>query len=128
MAFRHYRSAGAPMLALFTSASTLICCALPALFVVLGMGAVTAGLVSAVPQIVFLSEHKEIVFAVAGVMLAAAAYMMWRSRNDPCPIDPEAAIACTRARKLSKWILVVSVALYVIGFFFAFLAADLFYG
>ena len=122
------KGTGAPVLALFTSVSTLVCCALPALFVTLGMGAVTAGLVSAVPQIVFLSEHKGIVFAGAGLMLVIASYMMWRSRNDPCPIDPLEAQACKRMRSISKWILYVSIFAYVVGFFFAFLAADIFYG
>lgn len=128
MSLKIWKGAGTPVLALFTSAGTLVCCALPALFAVLGMGAVTAGLVSAVPQIVFLSEHKGIVFSVAGIMLAWAGFMMWRSRNDPCPIDPVEAQACMRVRRLSKWILWVSVLTYLVGFFFAFLAVDIFYG
>ena len=128
MLLANWKGAGAPILALFTSAGTLICCALPALFVTLGMGAVTAGLVSAVPQIVFLSENKEIVFIIAGMMLLIASFMMWRSRHDPCPVDPIQARACTRVRWFSKWILWVSIAVYSIGVFFAFLAADIFYG
>ena len=38
-------------LSLFTSTGTLICCALPALLVSIGAGAVMAGLIEAVPQI-----------------------------------------------------------------------------
>ncbi len=128
MSLKTLKGAGTPILALFTSVSTLVCCALPALFVTLGMGAVTAGLVSAVPQIVFLSEHKNVVFTVAGLMLVTACYAMWRSRKDPCPIDPKEAQACKRVRKLSKLILFISVLAYVVGFFFAFLAANIFYG
>jgi len=45
-------------LTLFTSASTLICCALPALLVAIGAGSVMAGLVSNVPQLIWLSKHK----------------------------------------------------------------------
>jgi hypothetical protein len=127
MSLKTLKGAGTPVLALFTSVSTLVCCALPALFVTLGMGAVTAGLVSAVPQIVFLSEHKSVIFTVAGLMLVIALYAVRRSRNDPCPIDPVEAQACKRVRKLSKWILFISIFAYVVGFFFAFLAADIFY-
>jgi hypothetical protein len=46
-------------LSLFTSFSTLICCALPALLVALGAGAVLSTLVSHVPQLVWVSEHKQ---------------------------------------------------------------------
>ncbi len=111
-----------PMLSLFTSFGTLICCALPALLVTIGMGAAMAGLVSAAPWITALSEYKPIVFAVSGVMLAAAAFMQWRARNAPCPIDPAKARACTMLRKFSWGVIIFSVVIYVIGFFFAFLA------
>ena len=46
-----------PTLTLFGSFSTLLCCALPALLVSLGAGAVTIGLVSAVPQLIWLLCH-----------------------------------------------------------------------
>ncbi|RMB08146.1 hypothetical protein [Eilatimonas milleporae] len=116
------------ILALFASTGTLVCCALPALLVTLGLGAVTAGLVSAVPQLVWLSDHKEGVFAVSGIMLVAAGAMQWRTRNAPCPLDPAAARACMRLRRLSRVLLGVAAAVYAVGFFFAFLAADIFYG
>ena len=47
-----WREAITPARALFTSFGTLICFALPALFVALGMGAAVAGIVSAVPQLI----------------------------------------------------------------------------
>ncbi len=112
-------------LSLFTSAGTLICCALPALLVTLGMGAVMAGLISTVPWITALSEYKIILFTVAGLLLLFAAFMQWQARNAPCPADPAKAKACTRLRKISIASLVLSFVIYAIGFFFAFLAADL---
>lgn len=117
-----------PTLCLFTSFSTLICCALPALLVTLGMGAVTAGLVSAAPWITVLSDNKKILFAMAGIMLSASAFMQWRGRFAPCPVDPAKAKACKRLRKISVGILIFSILLYAVGFFFAFLAADIFFG
>ena len=48
----------APTLSLFASAGTLVCCALPALFVTLGAGAALAGLVGEFPQLVWLSTYK----------------------------------------------------------------------
>jgi hypothetical protein len=121
------RAALLPGLSLFTSLSTLICCALPALLVTLGLGAALAGLVSAAPWLVVLSDHKKIVFAVAGILLAASAFMQWRGRNAPCPADSDQAKACARLRAVSIGILVFSMLVYATGFFFAFLAARIFY-
>lgn len=114
-----------PALSLFTSFGTLICCALPALFVTLGMGATLAGLVSAAPWLVTFSENKEIVFAIAGLLLVASAFMQWGARNAPCPADPMQAKACKRLRFISWIILGFSIVIYMIGFFFAFLASTL---
>ena len=107
---------------IFTSASTLLCCALPALLVALGAGAALATVVGAVPQIVWVSEHKTLVFVGAGVMLAVAGYLQYRARFLPCPADPALAAACSRQRRVSNVIYFVSLAIYVIGVSFAFLA------
>jgi hypothetical protein len=45
-------------LSLFTSFGTLLCCALPSLLVLLGLGATVASLLSAAPWLVSLSHHK----------------------------------------------------------------------
>ena len=117
-----------PTLSLFTSMGTLICCALPALLVTLGMGATLAGFVGTFPWITAISEYKEWVFAGAGIMLALSAFMQCQGRYAPCPADPAKAKACMRLRKISWGIMIFSIIIYLIGFFFAFLAADIFYG
>jgi hypothetical protein len=108
------------VLSLFASSSTLICCALPALLVALGAGAALSGLVGAFPQIVWLSEHKVGLFIFAGIMLAASGALQWFNRNAPCPIDPALRDACLRTRKLSLRVYWVSVEIYCVGGFFAF--------
>lgn len=123
-----WRETAAPTLALFTSVGTLVCCALPALLVTLGLGASLAGFVGAFPQIVWLSEYKVAVFAVSGVMLAGAAFMQWRARGLPCPTDPAQARACARMRRMSTVVLGLAVLVWMTGFFFAFLAARVFFG
>ena len=107
---------------LFTSIGTIICCALPAILVSLGAGAVLAGLVSSVPQLVTLSEYKEVVFLVAGLILMITGYIQWCNRNAPCPTDPDEARTCMQIRKINKFVYTASVFLYLIGFFFAFIA------
>ena len=115
----------APTLSLFASTSTLLCCALPALLVTVGAGAVMAGIASNVPGYVWLTERKVPLFSLSGVMLALAIFMRWRSRHAPCPIDPAEARACARLRRTSGWLLYASVGVYLVGGFFAFFAADL---
>ena len=112
----------ANVFSLFTSASTLLCCALPALLVALGAGAALSGLISNVPQLVWVSEHKPLVFGLAGSMLILAGLLQWRSRNAPCPADPALAATCARTRKNSLRIYWLSVLIFAIGGWFAFIA------
>lgn len=112
-------------LALFGSFSTLFCCALPALLVSLGAGAVVIGLVSAVPQLIWLSEHKVGLFVFAGSMLTLSAIMRYLTRNAPCPADPLKAKSCQSLRRLSQSIFVVSLIIYGTGLYFAFIAVKL---
>ncbi len=114
------KSTALSILSLFTSAGTLVCCALPALLVSIGMGAVVAGLVSNIPQIVWLSEHKLIVFGLAGALLALAGVANYYAQSLSCPTDPAQAEACRNARKWSKWIYDFSLAIFLIGASFAF--------
>lgn len=117
---RSYLSA---VVSLFASSSTLVCCALPALLVALGAGAVLSSLISVVPQLVVFSEYKLAVFGFAFLMLAGNGLYQWRTRNAPCPIglDPVQQEQCGRTRKLSRRIYLFSVALFAVGGWFAFI-------
>ncbi len=117
-----YKETILPIFSLFTSIGTLLCCALPALLVTLGMGAALAGLVTYMPWLVTISEYKVMVFSVAALLLVGAFILQWRARYQPCPIDEAQAIACKRLRKISWWILLFSIMIYLTGFFFAFIA------
>jgi hypothetical protein len=116
------QSRWAALLSLFASGGTLVCCALPALLVSLGAGAALSSLVSAMPQLVWLSEHKAAVFAAAALMLAIAGVMQWRARSQPCPADPSLAAACLSARKFSRRTYAISLVIFLTGGFFAFVA------
>lgn len=99
-----------------------MCCALPSLLVVLGMGATMAGLVSAVPQLVWVSQYKGIVFTVSGFLILASGLVLYIQRSAPCPIDVDQARACMRARKASVYATAFSGVLWLVGAFFAFIA------
>ena len=114
-----------PLISLFSSFGTLICCALPALLVSLGAGAVLAGLITNLPQLLYLSKYKIYVFGIAGVLIIASGYMLWINRNAPCPIDPIEAKLCNKLRKLSKYIYIFSLIIFLIGTIFAFILPKL---
>jgi hypothetical protein len=105
---------------LFATSSTLVCCAIPALLVALGAGAALSSLISVFPQVVWLSEHKDVIFAMAGLMMAGSGVLQWRNQYAPCPTDPALRDTCLRTRTVSFVVYLVSVAFYSIGVWFAF--------
>ena len=117
----NFRTFVLEILAILSSFSTLVCCALPVALVSIGAGAALASVVTALPQLVWLSEHKLPLFAFAGLMLVLSGVSTYRNHNAPCPADPAQAKSCMRLRRWSERIFYFSAVLYVIGFFFAFL-------
>jgi hypothetical protein len=115
------RNLGVAVLALAASSGTLVCCVLPAVMVALGAGAALAGLVTAFPQLVWLSEHKALVFSAAFALIALSAVVQWRARALPCPADRRLAAACARLRRASWWLWGLALAATLTGAVFAFL-------
>ena len=108
---------------LFTSVGTLLCCALPSLLVLAGLGASVASTLSFLPWLVTLSRHKQWTFSVSGVLIGLSFMNMYyfslKLKAKACP--PDDPLACESASKLSRVLLWVSAAIYVIGFFSAYL-------
>jgi hypothetical protein len=115
-----HRSVGLAAMALLASSATLICCVLPTVFVSLGAGAALVGLISTFPQLVWLSEHKGGVFAVAGAALVFAGVFLWHARRLPCPTDSRAARQCLRLRSISSRLFALAVLAFTLGAAFAF--------
>ena len=114
------RNLGLTAGALLASSATLLCCVLPAVMVAVGAGAALAGLVTAIPQLVWLSEHKLIVFSLAGSLLAVSGVALWYGRSLPCPTEPDAAQACQRLRRISALLYAFAIAAFALGVAFAF--------
>ncbi|MSR88467.1 MAG: hypothetical protein EXS67_02295 [Candidatus Margulisbacteria bacterium] len=106
---------GSLFLTLLSSSSTLVCCTIPAIFVVLGAGSTVVALVGMFPQLICLSEHKPILFLLGAVMLAISGFMQWKQPAS-CPIDPVLAQSCRTVKYCSRWIWGISFVLYIIGF------------
>lgn len=112
-------------LSLFSSAGTLVCCALPSLLVLFGLGATVASFLSAAPWLVELSRHKLLVFGISGALIAGNFfYVYWLSprlkrTQEACAVDDPGA--CDTATRVSRVVLWISAAIYLVGFFTAFL-------
>lgn len=112
-------------LSLFGSLGTLLCCALPSVLVLLGLGATVASLLSAAPWLVTLSRHKVSVFTLSGLLIGvnvAYVYVLTpRLRLHAASCDSAAGQACDSAGMASRALLWISIVAYAGGFFTAFL-------
>ena len=105
---------------LFGSVSTLICCALPALLVALGMGGAVVGMTTNFPWLITFSEYKEWAFGISFALLALSSLMIYQARNLPCPVEIEKRLACQKTRKISIIVTIVSYLIWLTGFIIAF--------
>lgn len=109
---------------LFSSFSTLICCALPSVLVLLGMGTAVASLLSAAPWLVSLSRHKVWTFGIAGTLIAASFVMTYVVA--PClrageTCDANDPTTCSEVSRVSRLVLWSSAMIWSGGFFVAYL-------
>lgn len=122
------KESASSFLSLFTSVGTLICCALPALFVSLGMGFAVVALVSNVPWLVALSRHKEWVFAASGTLMALSFFLTYglpRLRRQPDACEASDGSGCKVAGRFTRTTLWISLIIYLFGFFAAYLLLPL---
>lgn len=113
---------------LFSSFSTLLCCALPSVLVLLGLGTTLASLLSAMPWLVTLSRHKVWTFAISGVLIAISFIVTYwiaphLMADEVC--DAKEATACGAASKMSRSLLWISALIWAGGFFVAYLLAPI---
>ena len=106
---------------LFASSSTLICCALPSLFVVLGAGASFASLLTVFPFLIVLSQYKLAISLTAFTTIALAGFAHYKTALLPCPADPELGRACLQSRRRARLVYYVSVVIFAFATFFTYL-------
>ena len=111
---------------LFAASSTLICCAMPALFVALGAGASFVTLVNTAPLLVSLSKFKIYISVSTFMMLIIAGYFNYASFYSPCPLDPELGKLCLRLKKRSRYIYYLSWFIFLCATTFTYLVPSLY--
>lgn len=107
-------------LTLFSSGSTLICCALPAVFVTLGAGAAFASITQDFPLLFVIASNKVWLFWGTGILLLLSGILLYKNRFAACPADPVLAKACTRLRAINRVVYAFSIIAFCIGLFFAY--------
>lgn len=112
---------------LFGSLSTLFCCALPVTLVSIGMGATIASLTASFPQIIWLTERKESLFIITGILLILSFIMMNNSKSLSCPIDVNQRKACQTSNSFSKKVYWGTVVIYIIGLSFSYIIPYIIY-
>ena len=115
----------ANLISLFASSSTLICCALPAVFIVIGAGATFASISSILPFLVVISKYKVSITLVSLLILVFAGYINYRTYYLPCPADPELGRICLQTRKRSRSIYYFSVILFTFATIFTYLIPNI---
>lgn len=103
---------------LFSSFGTLLCCAIPSTLVLLGFGATMASFLGNFPQLIWLSENKEIVFGMSFLMLGVSYGAQKYSQAQVCPIDKRED--CESTKDWSKPLFWISLGINVLGSFYAF--------
>ncbi|MDX1578192.1 MAG: hypothetical protein R3266_06895 [Gemmatimonadota bacterium] len=108
--------------ALLASLATLVCCALPSLLVLLGLGTSVAAAVSAAPWLVTLSRNKDWVFLGAGLLIVGSRLYIRHvapriaAGGSACPVP------LSRLTRLAWWI---SVAVFSVALLIAYLLGPL---
>ena len=109
------------IISLIASSTTLICCALPALFVAIGAGATLASLTSVFPQLIVISQHKVSISIATLLILCIAGIFIKKADSLPCPVDPTLRSLCLKTRKRSKILYYASVIIFLSASFFTYL-------
>ena len=82
------------ILVLFASSSTLVCCAIPALLVAIGATGALISLFSNIPFLITISENKEMVFTISGLLIIIAFWTQRKDEIDSCELDDTLMMSC----------------------------------
>ena len=112
--------------ALLSSSSTLLCCALPAILVSMGAGAVFANIISVVPALTVVSQFKIEMTIATLIILIAVGVLHLKTAKMPCPADPTLGRACLKSRRRSRIVYYLSCMVFVTASIFTFIVPEFF--
>lgn len=110
------------LLTLISSSASLMCCALPAIFVILGFGSAFASLMHLAPWLSVLSEYKWWIFSIAFIFIILSIRQLYIARRFLCPISESQRKACVRLKTLTWIILIISIVMLILSLFFTTIA------
>ncbi len=119
------------ILLLFASSSTLICCALPILLTSIGLGSVLISMVESLPFLPHITQNKDYLFMAIFLLLGINYWWVFKKDSkviacDIAGLDKQASTPCEEGKSFSKVILWISIIIYMVGFFFAYLLLPLY--
>ena len=104
-------------LLLFTSAGTLLCCALPVVLMSIGLGSAAVALYANLSFLPLIGAYKKWINIASFVVLAIAGLVLYRP-NRTCPTDPILAAKCKTSRKWNTVFFWLALAIWIFGVFF----------
>jgi mercuric ion transport protein len=114
------REAVSAYLSLFSSLSTLFCCALPAFLVLVGLSFTSVlGFFTAIPGWQKFGQHENLYYLISGILLALGfyfAYFRGSAAVEVCEIPTDGRVsACSTATRWNRRILWLSLFLYTLA-------------
>lgn len=122
---KEIKESGLVLIMFLTASSTLVCCTLPILFIVLGLGSALTVLSAHFGWWIYFSEYKFSLFLISAILILLTHWSIYRPGRS-CPTDPALAKLCQRFMKWNRIILKIAVCVWVIGFVSAYLLAPLY--
>lgn len=109
---------------LFSSFSTLFCCALPSLLASLGLAAAVTGVYSNFGPLKIITRYHHGVFGLAAILLALNGWLLFaKSRGGVCSVssaEGQGETGCAVARSWNFRMFWVSFALFMTGIAFTY--------
>ena len=106
---------------LFASLSMCICCALPALLLLLGGGPILAYIFSAFPKLLILEKYSILLFIISGSLIIISGILKWRNNNGAYTVDPIEEKSFNNLKRFNKYLYIFSIIIFLIGTFFTFI-------
>lgn len=105
---------------LFSSLSTIFCCALPVVLVFFGLGSLFAAISAKFMFINWLVENNLYLFLASFLFLSISGYFIFIKKQN-CKTDKKLLQACQISKKINKIIWIIATLILLISLFFKYI-------